>query len=117
MKVGIENLKKALIFALHIGNVVDDVTNHGTTMIEKLQGLMKLAPEFLFAAGIQFSALSAEVSDLDDTEKAELLAALKQEFNIADDRLELAIESGIGILLKFEGMVKEVSSIVQALKA
>lgn len=117
MKVGITNLQMLLGFALHLSNVVDEVTNHPTTMMEKVAGAMKLIPDAGVLATVQFSALSAEVSDLDDAEKGQLKQYLKDQFAIADHKLEVAIEEGIGLLLDLEGLFRKGSAIAQALKA
>lgn len=116
MKVGIANLQMLLGFSLHLANVVDEVTNHPTTIMEKLAGAMKLIPDASLLATVQFSALSDEVSDLDDAEKGQLKQFLKDQFAIADHKLESAIEDGIGLLLDLEGLIKKGAAIAQAVK-
>ena len=117
MKVGIGNLQMLLGFSLSLANVADDVTNHPTTMMEKIAGAMKLIPDIGMLATVQFSALSAEVSDLDDAEKGQLKQFIKDKFNIADEKLEIAIEEGIALLMDLEGLFKRGASIAQALKS
>lgn len=117
MKVGIDNLKKALVVGIEVANAVDDVTHVGTSWAEKLSKAMGLLPQLMAIPGIDFSALSAEISDLDDAEKADLHGVLKTQFDLADEKLEAAIEGAIGVLLKLEGLVKESAAVVALFKA
>lgn len=111
--IGITNIKIVLLAIAEASGVVDKVTNHGTTWMEKLAGLMQLVPVLAGLPVVSLKALQDEVSDLDDIEKAELIAAFKARFDLADDKLEQAIVATLAILGKLDGIVKDVEGIAK----
>jgi hypothetical protein len=115
--VGIDQLKIVLIAVAKSANVVDGATNRGTTWLEKLAALMSLAPILATLPLVSFSAVAAEASDLDAVEKAELLQVFKDEFKIADQKLEQVFEGTVDIILDLDGIVKKSEALARTLKA
>jgi hypothetical protein len=76
-----------------------------------------MIPDAALLASVDFKMLKDEVSDLDEAEKGQLKQTIKDKFQIADHKLEFAIEEGIGLLLDLEGFIKRGSAFAQALKA
>jgi hypothetical protein len=116
-KVGIDQLKIVLIAIAKAAGVVDGATNRGTTWLEKLAALTTLLPVLAPLPLVSLSAVAAQASDLDATEKAELLQAFKEAFAIADQKLEGVVEGVIDIILDLEGIVKKGEALAQTLKA
>lgn len=96
-KFGIENLKKAAKFGIELGEQLSSVLEDGklkaVEMLSFIDELMQL-PGVVNAA----SEIKQEVFDLDATERAELSDYIKGEFDIANDKIEIAIEAGLDVI-------------------
>lgn len=114
-KLGIENLKKVIVLTTTLANTGDAV-GHDTTAARwaKLLGLISAIPN---AASIDFKAVMPEIKDLDEAEKAEILALFKADFDIADDKLEAAIEDGLAIVHDLVSVVERSVALVKTYKA
>lgn len=116
-KVGVQDLKSALLFACELGNVIDKMSADGSPMIGKLGHLMMLTDELMALPTIKFNEIGKQVADLDVQEMAEIHAAIKSKLDIADDKLEHVVEGGIGILVKLGALVQEGVALAKTLKA
>lgn len=96
MSLGIDNLKKAGKFGVGLGMQIEKALADGKFTWTDLPGFVD---ELLEIPGIvnNREAIVAEFKDLTIDERAELLAYLKQEFDLADDVLESKIEKGLDI--------------------
>lgn len=90
--LGIENLKKVVVAAVHLANKIDEITQDG---FQPLGDLVSLLPNLADSIGVIKNGRDAwkEFQDLDDAERDEVLAVVKEEFDIDDDQLEDIVES------------------------
>lgn len=95
--LGIENLKKVLAATLHLANRVDQVTQDG---FQPLTDLVALLPNLVDGVSLIKNGKDAlaEFKELDATEKKEILAFVKAEFDIADDKLEDVVETAFEVI-------------------
>jgi hypothetical protein len=106
----IKETKEALAFVLSLGNAL------GTTLADGKITLSE-APQFmgaLMAAPAAFQGLTevpAELKDLDDAEKAELMAFVQSEFDIPNDQIEGVIEEGLALALAIYTFVEKVRAL------
>jgi len=101
---GIEELKDVVKAAISIGEALSDGIG-----LEDLGALLDLP-----AAIDGISEVPEELSDLDETERAELQAFIQSEFDIPDDQVEEFIEQAIiwafstyELYLKFKSLGEE----------
>jgi hypothetical protein len=115
-KMGVQDLKAALLFACELGNVIDKMSSDGQPMFGKIGHLMMLTDEVMALPSVKFGEIGQQVADLDDAEKLELHEAIKAKFDIVDDKLEAVVEGGIGILIKLGALVSEGKALADQLK-
>ena len=89
---GIKESKEFVLFGVALGDALYKSFEDGSI---GLSDIFKLVPVFKSAkAALEgLAGVPEELKDLDDAEKEELVAAVKAQFDIADDKMELAIES------------------------
>lgn len=96
-KFGIENLKKAAKFGIELGEQLSSVLEDGklkaVEMLSFIDELMQLPGVVNAAADIK-----QELIDLDSAERAELSDYIKSEFDISNEKIESAIESGLDVI-------------------
>lgn len=114
-KLGVENIVKVLDVVVEVGNVADKFS-HTDGMANKAAHLLSLTDELLAIPGIHFDQVSLEYTDLDAAEKAELLTHMKAKFDIADDELEIVIESALALVVDLDGLVRQALVLANALK-
>lgn len=96
---GTTELKELLTFAFRLAKAVDDSLEDG-----KVNFVLD-APKFIasiMAAPKAFAGMNLvllELEDLDETEHAELMAWVKAEFDLRDDKLEASIEDAVNLAL------------------
>jgi len=96
-QLGVTNLKKCLDVAYELGNVLEDAAAPNQSLSQRLGHSMQLLDELMALPGVDFSKVDDEVRDLDDGDKAELLAHMKQKFDLDDDVLEAKVEEGVAL--------------------
>ena len=109
--MGIENLKKLVVFLAVLGNAADASTKNGLG----LDDVAHFMPVFLKAPGAfdGIDAAKLELKDLDNAEIAELNQAVAETLNLADDKVESIVEKSLSAAVSIYGIVQE----VKALKA
>lgn len=115
-KLGIEDVKPLLAVAIQAGNVADKM-GHVDGLPAKVGTLVVLVPDLMALPGVHFDKVLPELKDLDEAEKTELLAFVKEKFDIVDDKLEAVIEGGLGLLIKAQALVSEAIALAKTLKA
>ena len=93
---GIQETKDMLKFIIGIGEAVDISLVDGKIDMQdigNLMGPMMLAP----AAFDNVAMLPKEIKDLDPTEAQELFDFVEAEFDIANDKIEIAIKKSLQI--------------------
>jgi hypothetical protein len=106
MALGTENLKKVLLFAIKLSEKVDEITQDGF----QWQDAVSLFPNLVDAIGVVKLAKDAYVEflDLDEDEKNDVLAYVKAEFDIADDKLEAVVESALLVVVNVADLISVV---------
>ena len=94
---GIQSIKAVLELAIKLGQAVDTSLQNNKLDITDLQhffGIVgSVAPAFE-----GFKSLKKELHDLDATEQEELALWVQENFNIADDKIEQAVENGLNLV-------------------
>jgi hypothetical protein len=96
---GTTEIKELLSFAFKLAKAVDETVEDGKVSI------LLDAPKFLpalMAAPKAFAGIAnvlLELEDLDAEEQAELMAWVKKEFDLRDNRLEASIEEAVNLAL------------------
>lgn len=106
-KMGIENLKKVVVFFALLGSAVDKSTRDGLDLDDignMVTPLMK-APEAFGA----LDQAKMEVADLDEAEIKELHQAVAENLDLVDDEVEVVVERALSAAI-------EIYSIVEAIK-
>lgn len=91
----IENLKKVVKLGLNLGEFVEGVLKPDVTDLAKAIELVKEGMEAVGSIG----QVIPEFLDLDSAEKDELKAMVVAEFDLADDKVEAAIEMGLKVVI------------------
>jgi len=112
MALGIENLKKVLVAAIHLADKIDDVTQDGFQIVADSIALIPNIGEAVAVVKNGKDAL-AEYKDLDDVERAEVLAYVQIEFDLEDDKLEAVIEAAFKTIASIGDLVVKVRLALQ----
>ena len=96
-KFGIENLKKAAKFGIELGEQLSSVLEDGKL---KAVEILSFIDELMQLPGVVNAAadIKQELIDLDSAERAELSDYIKSEFDISNEKIESAIESGLDVI-------------------
>lgn len=113
-KLGVENLKKVVRLIAVLANVGDKI-GHDTS-VSRWANLFELIGAVREISGLQWSQVLPEIKDLDGAERAEIEQVFKEQFDLADDKLEAAIEKGIVIAEKQVAVIQEASDLVKEIK-
>lgn len=104
-KLGIVEVKEVLGLGIAVGQLVESLADGvGISDIGKLIAVVRKAPAAVNA--IKSGKVLPEIKDLDDAEKAELKAYAASEFDLADDKVEAAIEAGLFIAIDLCDLLK-----------
>lgn len=108
--MGVENLKKVLAFVLRLSNKVDEVTQDGIQWTD----VLSLLPNLVESVGVLKVGKTAwaEFNDLDDLERDDVLGYVKNEFDIADEKLEGVVESAFEFIFAAGDLVEKVKDAV-----
>jgi hypothetical protein len=108
MSLGTTNLKKVLLFAIKLSEKVDEVTVDGFQWSDAVA----LFPNLVEAIGVVKSAKDAyaEFLDLDEEEKDDVLAYVRDEFDIADDKLEDVVETALLVVSNVAELIVKVKA-------
>lgn len=112
VKLGVDNVKPMLGLVIELGNVTDKMGR--TQGMERYGQLMLLIDELAALGAVKIDQVIPELSDLDDVERASLMAYAKEKFDIADDKLEMVIEEGLAILVDAYSIVQRSIKLVKA---
>lgn len=114
-KLGINNLKPIVALGIEMGNVADKIGREQG--VKRWMHIADLFDELLSLGKVDFKMVSKEIDDLDESEKLELNAFLKEKFNIVDDKLEVAIEGGLKLIADQYSLVKKAIKLANDLKS
>jgi hypothetical protein len=101
-KLGIDNIKKALGGLIGLGITTELALKDGkVSWMESAQIGYKAFLAILFDFK-NWTAIKAEYADLDESERDEIRAFLKEQFNLEDDYIEAKIISGFKVAIDIE---------------
>lgn len=104
-KLGVEELKAVVLLGLHLGELVDSLSNGiGLDDIGPALRIVKDAKPALDA--VKSGKILPEVKDLDAEEKEALKVWISEELDIADDALEAVIEKALSVIIDLTDLAK-----------
>jgi hypothetical protein len=101
--MGIVELKDLVSFGLALGELVAGLVDG--VGFDDVAKVVKVGIAAAKGLGHAKQAL-IEYANMSDSEAAELEAFVKQEFDIADDAVEAAIEAGLSLVIKLHDLAK-----------
>lgn len=104
--LGIENLKKLIKAGLNFGKTAANALEDKKISFFEAIGMI---PEVfaLIGVGKTWSEVQKEISDLEESEKAELKQFVSDEFDIPNDKIEVFIEHALEHLLSLNILIQE----------
>ena len=101
-KIGIQNLKLILLAACEGGNVADDFRADwkAGNKLAAFSRVMQLMDEVLALQGLEPKLLDDELKDLSAAERDELIKAVGDKFEIENDKAEVLVEEGFGLVVE-----------------
>lgn len=115
-KIGIDELTKVVDVLAGLGNVVGQVEKDGKIDGEDFNQLIPLGVIVGAALKISPSEGVKQAGDLDDVERAALIARFNEKFDIPQDQLESVIEQALGLTSEGYGFVTKVLAFVKTLQ-
>lgn len=117
-KYGVDQARKIVVAAATLGNTVEQaipilVSGGLLSKLKLLSVIMEAAPAFGALATVDLAVFKAEVGELDDQDKAALVAAFKQALDLSNDPLEVAIEEVISVVASAAGLVQGLIAQIQ----
>ena len=101
---GIETIKQGLLAVVKLANTTDAALEDGK--ISPVEwGKIGLAGFALARSIAKFKQMKLEWKDLSDDERAEIIAAFAEEFDLRNDEAEKMIEEGFAALLQISGLI------------
>jgi hypothetical protein len=113
-EIKIENLWPYVALGLEVMNVADAMGR--TKGAARYTKLMDILDEAMALSGASFDEAKLEVASLNDTEKALLFTKIKNKFDIVDDKLEVAIEESMQIIVDQFKIVERAKTVYRTLK-
>jgi hypothetical protein len=102
----VKETKDVLGFALTFGSAMGSALQDGKLGITDIPGFLPAVMK-LPAAIEGVTKVPSELSHLDESEKEELLAYLKSEFSLPDDKIESAVLDGLKLVADLHGYVQK----------
>ncbi len=104
-KLGVEELKSVILLGLHLGELVDSLSNGiGLDDIGPALRIVKDAKPALEA--IKSGKLLPELKDLDVEEREALKSWVTEELDISNDALESVIEKALSVIIDLTDLAK-----------
>lgn len=104
-KLGVSEVKDVLGLAISLGELVEALSDGvGISDIGKLVTVVRKAPSAVSA--LKSGKVLPELKDLDAQEKEELKAWAATEFDLENDKVEAAVESGLNVAIDLCDLLK-----------
>lgn len=101
----IKETKEVLSFVISLANAVGNAAADGEIGFGDIGELYKPMTKAMSALG-GLGDVPAEIGDLSVEEMEQLVAMVKEEFDIPEDAVESAVEGGLDVVLKLYKLVK-----------
>ncbi len=106
MKLGIENLKNAVVAAINLAEKVEkNYSDDGKLSFAEALGIGASSFGDILKVIRSGNQIKQEFLDLDSEEKAELIELVNSELDLENDKLELIIERSIDFLVGLEELI------------
>lgn len=115
-KVSVENIEKIVVAVAAVGNVLEKFIAEQGGIVKRLSHLVSLGGEAIALTSLEPSKLAAEFKNIDDAEKAQLLASFKAKFDLSNDEVEAKVEGALGLAVKTESLVEEIVGFAKSFK-
>lgn len=112
-KYGVEQVTRVMDVLVEAGNVAARMIGDQGGAAAKVGHLLRMSDELIGLVGLDAAKLKAELADLSPEERAQLMAHVKEKFDLADDALEAKIEAGLGLAVKLQELVVELVALVR----
>ena len=108
-KLGIDNLKKALIAAINLAKKIEkNYTDDGKISFVEVLGIGASSFGDILRVIKSGSEIKAEFINLDDNEKDELIQFVKDEFDLENDKIENIVEKSLEFLVGLDELIKSI---------
>lgn len=116
-KLGVEQIQKAVLLVLALGNAVDHIVRHPELGVTRFVKLTDCFDELMAMSNFDAEKLKAEFQDLDAAEKAALGILVKEKFDIEDDKLEAKVEEGVDLFAEGYNLITKLMAFVKVIQA
>jgi len=103
---GTENIEIVVMLLVEVGNVIPDVMLAGNPLA-KAYAMRALTDEVMALTKFNLKEAKAEFDDFSKDERLAVVQKAKEKFDLDDDGIELVIERGFEIALKWVGILDE----------
>jgi len=103
---GTENIEIVVMLLVEVGNVIPDVMLAGNPLA-KAYATRALTDEVMALTKFNLKEAKAEFDDFSKDERLAVVQKAKEKFDLDDDGIELVIERGFEIALKWVGILDE----------
>lgn len=107
MAKGIQETKDLVLEAIALGNAIGSALKDNKISLADIGAFIEPLTK-LPAALVGIDEVPSELADLDEQEKQELLVAVKEEFDLDDEKAETAIEEGLVLAAAIHSYVTNV---------
>ena len=105
-KLGIENIKVALVAAIVFGQKIEkNLADDGKISLTEALGIGATSFTDVVKVIKAGSKIKDEFIDLDDDERAEIIELVKNELDLENDKIELIIEKAVAFLVQLDELI------------
>jgi len=115
-KLSHEELKKAVLGSIGVGNVLGEVLSDGKVNLADLASAPALATAITSLSSVDYKLAFEQLKDLDKAELDDIHAAVVEKFNIPQDELEGKIELALGAVIELSQAVVKCVEVAKAFK-
>jgi len=106
-KYGVNSIIILLSIPLELGKIGFEIKADSAMGPRKWLHLIEVGDELISLKDVEWANILNEFKDMDEVENAQVEMALKEKFNIPDEKIKAKVQGAIGVLFKLEGLVKE----------
>ena len=113
VRQGIQETKDVVKFVIRLGEAGAKSLEDGKFSVSDLSNFINAAGALPAAIG-GIGSVPAELKDMDVDERAELLAYIKEEFDIAEENIEAVVEKALTAVIGLFDLIKEIIALTKA---
>ncbi len=115
-KYGVEEITKLVDAVVEGGNVFEKLKSQ-KTWIGKAMSLLPMIDELSALISLKFEEIPLELKDLSEEERSQLLAHVKEKYDVEDDKSEAMVEEGLTLINNLATFVFEAIGYAQKWRA